>query len=412
MSVNEFGDRDSADFTYYSYANSKWVSRGFYEEKPYEAKKILIKDLNTSEAVLEINASIKIGAIINDAIWSKDADVLVNLAIERVNDFYKDSAYSVSLVIADNTIQPYTEAGMLDDLQKFHDDGVEIVVSLVSSDFTQAMQEYAAANNMVLLDCVSTALQIAQNDTTFRLNPNDAQEVAALTYQLDKEGIENIIIVHADNVYGDDYKLTFESSYKGTIVSSYSYAVGSTIDTASFMQDVAKMNKSNSALLFIGENINAVGISSLDNTSKELLKSYSWFGTDAIAFNDEVKNSGLNVTFVTYDHKGFGHFMPQFYDLNLDVNNSYITTDSINAYDAIWLASIRKYEVLGSSESLTHSFKYSPEKIYGISGLLGFDINGDRATASYGFYKVVKNEWKLVSIYNNTAHGIPHLNKE
>ena len=411
ITLNEFGDRDSANFTYYSYANSEWVPRGYYKQKPYEANQLLIRDINVSSQLMDINKSITIGAIINDETWSKDADSLAKLAIERVNDFYKDTHYNVSLVIADNNTKPYTQTAMLEDLKKLHDDGVEIVVTLVESDFMEQMQDYAAENNMVILDCVSTAVQIAKNDTTFRLTPNDSLEVEALVFQLHKVGIENVIIVHSDNVYADDYTLTFESIYNGNIVNRFLYTVGEVIDTSSFATELVKMDKTNSAVLFIGSDISATGISNLDSSTKGLIASYPWYGTDSISFSDEVKNSGLDLTFITYDHKGFGYFMPQFNDLNLDINNSFLTTDAINAYDAIWLASIREYEVLGSSYSLSHSFKYSPEKIHGISGLLGFDLNGDRATASYGFYKVVNNDWKLVSIYNNTAHGVSHLSE-
>ena len=45
MTLNEFGDRDSADFTYYSYTNNEWVPRGYYKQKPYEVKQVLIRDI-------------------------------------------------------------------------------------------------------------------------------------------------------------------------------------------------------------------------------------------------------------------------------------------------------------------------------------------------------------------------------
>jgi hypothetical protein len=93
------------------------------------------------------------------------------------------------------------------------------------------------------------------------------------------------------------------------------------------------------------------------------------------------------------------------------VKNSALTSYAINAYDAVWLAALRNNDVANFSDSLTDSLKYNPTKIYGISGLLGFDINGDRATSSFAFYTLINNLWTIDAIYNNTAHGISNINE-
>jgi ABC-type branched-subunit amino acid transport system substrate-binding protein len=411
MHLDKYGDKENVNLTYYSYVNSKWLPRGYYKVIPFEPPALVINDINTSTTVKAINTVLKVGVIANDETWAKDADKLVSLASKRINEYFKDSNYSIKLHLANNSIKPYSEESMLKELTTFQTKGIKTVITLVSSELFTPMQQYASDNDMIILDCGNTAMSNALNDTTFRLIPNDTHEVNALIYQLDKEGIENVLIIDVNNLDQNNFRSIFESKYTGTVLNTYLYAKGNTIEVKAFGDETVQMSNENSAILFFGEKLDAIGLESLEGPVKDKVVAYKWFGTHLIEFNEEFKRSGLDITFVTHDYRGFGYFMPQHIDLNNDVQNSALTNYAINAYDAVWLAALRNYDVANFSNSLTDSLKYNSAQIYGISGLLGFDINGDRATSSFAFYNLVNNLWTIKSIYNNTAHGITQINE-
>ena len=398
MTLNEYGDRELANYSYYQFQNGKWNNIGIYKHRPLEADKIVIDDVTSHP---DINKSITIGAIIDNAYWNETSKELIELAKNRMNDYFqnKNVHFEIALKVKENNGTNISNDIMLDELKDFHDKGIQTVITMVPSRALEVMQEEANNYGMILIDCASTAPSIAKNDTTFRLTPNDTGEVKALNYLLEKESVKNVVLVSVNDVFGNDYVNAFKDEYKGNILKEITFEEGKYLDPQELSNQLQGLN--DFAIVYIALEKEGVDFTKLNTT----LQNVKWYGSGASAFNTTILNSGADFKFAVYDVAGLGFFLPQVYSLQTDINTS-TTTSSVNAYDAVFLGAVSNFDSLYFEKDLKTSVTDRSRSMYGMSFFLGTDINGDRATLSYVFYSNIYNNWKKIGIYNNAGYGI------
>lgn len=407
MAFDAYGDKEGSNFSYYSFTNNKWNNIGIYKHKPFEPDVINIHPV-ASNAVVHKN--VKVGVIINDAYWNRPSKQLIELAKERINKYYSDKHidFNVSIDMSENNATNVDKFTTLEELQTYHNQGINTIITIVPSRSLDLMQDYANENNMYLIDCSSTAPSLAKDDTTYRLMPNDNGEVEALVSELQRKNIENVVLISVNDIYGNDYVNAFKKEFKGSILKNITFESGTYLNQDDLTTELSSIKTNNYAVVYVALNDEGIEFDNINST----LKSKKWYGSGSSAFNANIANSGLDYTFLTYSDKGLGFFMPQEYNLEAEVNNSKIDMTNILAYDSMYLASVANYDAVDLNETLHTSLVNRSRSMYGISFFLGTDINGDRATLSYAFYSLINKTWKLSAIYNNAAYGIVDIDDE
>ena len=402
MSFDANGDRESSNFSYYVFRNNKWNNIGIYKHNPLSPD---IKEINISKVNNTVDANFTIGVIMENAYWTSNSKTLMNLALDRVNNYFQANGidFNVSLDITENnSTQLESDSTILNEMTDYHNKGINTVITIIPSRALETIQEYAANNNMYIIDCASTAPSIAKQDTTYRLTANDNAEAQILASHLMKENINNVVLIYVNDVYGTDYIKDFKSAYDGNILKEISFDSRSYLNTQDLENNLSSLK--DYTIVYVALDGEGVHFNELNTT-----KNVQWYGSGSSSFNSKILDSGLNFTFINYDIDGFGLFMPQKYDLTSDLNLSYLDNVSINSYDAVYAAAVSKYNALHSDTTMNESLPNTLDHMYGMSFFLGVDANGDRATLSYGFYSAQNGEWVLKDIYNNAGYGIDKL---
>ena len=125
------------------------------------------------------------------------------LAMQDVNDFLAsgESGLSVEFTIKDTGADPETA---LQQLKELAGEGARFVIGTYSSADAAATVDYANQEGVILLSPSSVASSLAiADDNLFRLVPSDGNQAAAVTALFDYDGIETIIPVLRDDVWGD-----------------------------------------------------------------------------------------------------------------------------------------------------------------------------------------------------------------
>ena len=404
MTLNKYGDREGCNFSYYTFFHDKWNHIGMYKEKPYEANIFNVTSINTRV----VDKNVTIGAIINNASWNTYSKELIELAKTRLNQFYKDKhiKFHVDTKIIENNSSDVDKFTNLDELEDLYKQGIKSVITIVPSRSLALMQDFANEKGVYLIDCASTAPSLAKPDTTYRLTPNDNGEVKALVYKLNRDNIQNVVVIHVDDNYGNDYFKAFKEQFGGTILKEIPFQSDTMVENDDITEALQDMNNTSYAIIYVALSNEGIDFNNLTPTLRE----HKWYGSGSSSFDTRIAKSNLDFTFITYSPKGMGIIMPQSYILNLDLNSTNVDMTNINAYDAMYLSTISNFDAADLNITLGESLNRRIYNMYGIASYLGVDVNGDKATLSYAFYKLIDNKWMLSDIYNNSAYGIVNDN--
>lgn len=334
----------------------------------------------------------------------RGARAAMELALEHVTAYagqVEKVNLTFSLDVRDSGSDP---AKALAQVQALDAKGIKILLGPITSPELMAVEDYVADHNMIVLSTTSTAPSLSKPDRIIRLNPDDTHQALALSRLITEQGIDEVVMLYSDDVYGRDFTRAFQEIFGGS-VHALSYAVESSDFSGSLLaaQEAVKAaaNADSVAILVAG---GSEVITLLEQVPEGPLTGVRWYGTDAIAGSRALLTSkqasgialAIRLTCSTYDIAAKQVFIPMLQQVNgelAELLGGSATWNEISAYDAFWLAA-NAYLISGASpdtETLFDAFFQSSQvDSIGIGGFYIFDDNQDQRDCYYTFYRVTE----------------------
>jgi branched-chain amino acid transport system substrate-binding protein len=349
------------------------------------------QEINNSTDSASVKTILTIGALLplTGDIQSKGEVANASIEVAR-RDF--ESMYpnvTLNLQIEDTASDPATALSELESMQKA---GIRMVIGPLTA--------YAESNDIIITS-LSTAEDLAIDDTVFRFNMNDSRQAEALTALMRDEKIEYVIPVFRADIYGEGFNRTFAREFKaqgGIVDEGIGYAPGK-IDPISIAASL-KMKISNATAAAHGANKVAVLLVSFDEAGQILEEAADlkvpvvrWFGTDSTAMNNVISSNNKAAEFAmasnfTSSIEDFGVVFHPFVPSN--AVSEYLKEKVIEQlgrvpdptyqydYDMLWLAGLTLMNA--RSSDLKETTYEVAQRTYGFSGPLQFDAFGDRGS--------------------------------
>ncbi len=331
--------------------------------------------------------------------------VALEVSAEDINGYYSGlgSGKNVKLIVRDTKSNPETALEQLKELDKM---GLKIVVGPQGSTEAAAVLDYANQHGIVLLSTASTAPALAiPDDNLYRLVPDDSKQGLVLARLMRDEGINTVIPMYRNDVWGKGLASEVEKNYKainGTVLEGVSYET----TNKNLSAEVEVLNKKviaatsehdkGSVAVLLCSYVEATEIFALAR-NYPALSEVKWYGTDGIALNRELINDksaasfavAANVTAPIYGYVGENDLYkvtgPKIEKRLGRIPESYALT----SYDALWIATFVHLDAVPDNDkSIKIAMDTLTDTYYGISGWTILNDQGDRKYWDYDIWKV------------------------
>ncbi|WKY42799.1 ABC transporter substrate-binding protein [Eubacteriaceae bacterium ES2] len=408
------GDTLGAKFMHYQAVkkgdNLSWQCLGHYVS--LGAGVPIVQAIN--EQIASDGKTVEIGALLpltgNHSENGEEIESILNYGIEQFNAYAESqgSTLQLSLLVTDTESNPEIAAAAA---QELVDQGITSIIGPINSSELAAVKPVADVSGAVVISPLSSVMSLAQKDQIYRLVLNDSVEAKALLSLFSQEGIESLIVLHADDSYGDEMTDLISSSYLGT-VNDVSYDPDSTesIDNALVQAETMITDPEKTAVLTVSYNEIANIFGQIDAASP--LLHIKWFGTDSSAQIKELESDSdaaakaAAVAYTTIDFSPYGEkFDPLYCVINTELGTESPLKESlVSSFDGIWLLGCAYLTQGSSADSATINSYLVNAGFHGLGGVLKLDSNGDRAIGYYKLYQLANSDsgyiWENTGLYS------------
>jgi len=365
--------------------------------------------IESNKIVTSESENLTIGALLpltgSVASIGEASRVALEVSAEDINGYYSGlgSGKNVKLIVRDTKSNPKTALEQLKELDKM---GLKIVVGPQGSTEAAAVLDYANQHGIVLLSTASTAPALAiPDDNLYRLVPDDSKQGLVLARLMRDEGINTVIPMYRNDVWGKGLAFEVEKNYKainGTVLEGISYET----TNKNLSAEVEVLNKKviaatlehdkGSVAVLLYSYVEATEIFALAR-NYPALSEIKWYGTDGIALNRELINDksaasfavAANVTAPIYGYVGENDLYkvtgPKIEKRLGRIPESYALT----SYDALWIATFVHLDAVPDNDkSIKIAMDTLTDTYYGISGWTILNDQGDRKYWDYDIWKV------------------------
>jgi len=340
--------------------------------------------LDNSESVLNVGALLSLhGDSDNHGISAQTA---LKIAESDINRLFSDLGrpFRVSVVVADTNTNTESTQNALKELQT---KGIKIIVGPEESQSLADVLEYANKNGIILISGASTAPALAiENDTIFRLAPDDATLAHLLAVMMQNDGIRVLVPLARRDLWADGMLNSTKSEFEqgdGIMLEAVRYDPQTTnfsSDLNILRSEVRRAVKGN------GADYVAVYVSAFDEivtilsqaAGDPVLSSVRWYGNDlsavAISQNRSAAQFADATHFLSPVFGGMGGAKyEQIKKAVFDETGREASPFAANDYDALWLITYA-YLLAGSDD--TEAFK------------LAFPVVAGRYRGEFGWMKL------------------------
>jgi branched-chain amino acid transport system substrate-binding protein len=323
---------------------------------------------DNSDAVLKVGALLSLhGDSDNHGISAQTA---LKLAETDINKLFSDlgRTFRVSVVVADTNTSSEMTLNALKELQAR---GIRIIVGPDESQSLADIREYADRNRIVLISGASTAPALAiENDTIFRLAPNDATLAHLLAALIQNDGIRVLVPLARRDLWADGMLNSTKSEFEhgdGITLKAVRYDP----QTTNFSSDLNLLRSEvRRAVKGNGASYVAVYVSAFDEivtilsqaAGDPVLSSVRWYGNDlsavAVSQNKTAAQFADSTHFLSPVFGGMGG--PKYEQIKkavFDETGREASPFAANDYDALWLI-VYTYLLAGSDDAETFKLAF------------------------------------------------------
>jgi len=366
------------------------------------------------------------------ATYGENERVAIELAVEEVNAFLAESgaAWTLKVVVEDTACRPEIALEKLESLAAM---GIKFIVGPLSSGEVHGIKDYADANKILVVSHGSTAPDLAvPDDFIFRFCAQDPAQGRAIARLVYDDGKGYVIPVWRGDPWGDGLvekvKTRFEE-LTGTFLEGVRYGPEET-DFSEEAADLATkvssaledpdIDETNLAVLHISfEEVNAFMTACL---AHDVLDDVEWYGSDGTCLSGAMLEDSSVRVFAAAVNYTCTTFTPTKSDKYWKVHDKLVAElerepDSYAyvAYDIVWalthsLFTVNNYD----SEAVRAVLPEVTASLFGASGLIVLDENGDRTHGDYDLWRIVEvdtgvYDWKLVGTWLYDTDSITWL---
>lgn len=325
------------------------------------------------------------------------AQIALKIAESDINKLFSDlgRAIQIQVAVEDTQTDPDITLKALKNLQS---QGIKIIIGPEQSQCLANVREYADQNGIVLISGGSTAESLAiENDTTFRLAPDDATLAHLMASLMLRDGIIMLIPLARSDLWADDMLSATKSEFEGKdrIMQE---AIRYDPQTTNFSSQLSLLHSEvRDAVESYGADCVAVYVSSFDEivtilsqaAGDPILNSVRWYGNDltnmVISQNKTAAEFALSVHFLSPVIGGICE--PKYERIRKAISNEtgrQACSLAANDYDALWLITYT-YLLTGSNDTKTfkQAFPVVAERYRGIFGRMKLNEAGDLENVPY-----------------------------
>lgn len=323
----------------------------------------------------------------------------------------------------------------LEKMKTWFGTGVKFFIGPQASGEAKECLTFANANKILYVSQSSTSPALSiPDDWLFRFCPDDFIQSPAISRVVWEAGVRHVIITWRGDTWGDGLQKGIEDAFKklgGTV-----YAKGIRYDPGleDFPKEAALLKDYVSDLIGKGVPKTQIGIIAiafeeiapyLEAADKyPLLKEVLWFGSDGTALSEALKKHTVSAPFaakVRLVNTMFAAGLSKYPLFDYVRGHVYSVlgreTDvySYNTYDMVWCLAVAIDEVGYDSEKVKAILPRVTDertKLYGASGHVTLNNNGDRAFADYDLWLVNdKLEWEKVGVWRGGTDTVDWVRK-
>jgi branched-chain amino acid transport system substrate-binding protein len=321
--------------------------------------------------------------------------------------------WNLRIVEKDTETDPDTA---LEKLKELDAEGIGIVIGPGASANVNAVREYANSNNILLVSTGSTSPELTiAGDNVFRLVPDDNKQGTALAELIRSEGIDVLVPVWRDDVWGNGLKTVVAESFVekgGEVDDGISYVpespeVSDVIDELETIVQghVDSDGADNVAVLFVG--FDEILEFLKEASDHAVLSEVRWFGSDANTkqqlLTDDSTASDFS-TEVEFTSLQFTASKSAIYErVKADLGGD-PGIYAYASYDAVWVIGLTMLDTQ-STDALTIKGKL-PEIAETYSGAIGstrLNAAGDLEQADYDIWGIRGGDWELLGKYTEST---------
>ncbi len=347
----------------------------------------------------------------------------IDEAVEDFELFLKENNINkhIEPVIKNTLHNPHEIVHALNELAE---EGINLVVASITSEELNLAQDTIKANDMVVLNTLSTSPDLSFADNIFRLVPDDIYLADVYTTLFKEMNIESIIIFYRNDLWGvtlaeaiensflDNSGLVFESIPYG----SRDYAIDihdytEKLNTA--VEDALNIYSSDKIGVVLISFEEAIDILSAANEYPSLA-SAEWFGSDGFTNNKDLivneaaagfaKRTALKSPIIAEPDTVTYRNLKE----RIEKTTGYAPYSfAAVAYDAYMLAALTIAEtgMITDTELINTALITQAANYRAVTGDIFFNSSGDRADGSYDFWSVDQISGKYQWIKSQTIDG-------
>lgn len=398
--LDENGDLADTDYDIWEIRNDRWHNTLVYDSDREKFLREVVVGVPVPLTGVQSDVRVQRSTAFHVA------EQATNQVLER-----RDADWRLVLDIKDTASDPQTALKVV---KSMHEQGINLLLGLPTDADVEAVRQYVAENNMLVLSCCSTSQDLAHTDRIFRLVPDNTKEVDALGALFEERGTEGLVVAYRDDAFGSSMSQAVMDSFNGSVVEipydselvnreALDYgALAAQI--ASTIQDMAgERGDSTTAVLLIGFGESADILSSA--SEHPVLESVKWYGTSGTANRPAVVADSESATFaeaVEYEATLFAEPPPvpaivHALGLSFTVPDTYV----YSTYDTVALmATAIGFADSDNARAVAAALPAMAERVPGTLGSLALNTNGDLDRAEYDIWRILDGVWSKSASYN------------
>ena len=379
--------------------------------------------MGAGAAHAEIPDEVEVGGIFDiTGSWAAEGEASKNAAVQAVADFNEylegiGADWSMTMKVEDAQAQGSVA---FDKLTALRGTGISLVLGMGFSSHITLATSYIEQNDILVISHASQALNLATDDSVFRLVPNDGNQAFAIDAMLDDANIEVLVLVTRADAWGDGLRNSMTEMFDGTVAEGIRYDIPAkdlSAEVSLLDEEVGELIEQHGAdkigVLFVGVDEFVLMIEQM--AFYENVKNVRWFGSNTQGQNAElIQNEAAleftEATMFTATRQQLGTTNHITAHVDTFMNNTYgydPTTYTYAAYDSVWLLGSTILQT-GSTDTdtLTAAIPLVAQHMVGAAGQLLLTEHGDLVPASYDIRQIRDGGWVDIAVYDPATRSI------
>jgi len=389
---------------------------------------------------ISLPSEIKIGALLTLSgelkTFGENHQVALELAQQEANAYLQEAGIpsTVKVYVEDTATDPNTA---LQKLQALAAQGIKFYIGPLSSAEARNILKYANDNGLLLFSQSSTAVDLAiPGDNLFRSAPNDAAQGIALAVTMKTVGIQYVVIIHRNDVYGKGLAQSVRDNFRALggqtsdLIPYDPKATEFTAQVATLVQyvqtainQVGDPKKVGVELIAFEEAALLIKTIVQNPQYDQLLRQVRWFGSDGTADSAKLTEDPdvakfcadtkfLNTITAPAAENEITQKVKNYVKQRLGREpDSY----AYNVYDEFWLLLWSILTVGYDVNKVKQILPYVAQGYVGASGPIAFEDSGDRVPVAY-VLRVIDNisgnwQWTDAGKYIHATKSVTLLDK-